>query len=256
MEHTYNTSGIYTLVITIVDDDGASTVGTFDLYVEEPAEVDAYEPDNSYDQASVIELGETQEHSIAPGGSDIDWVTFTLTEGTDVEIRTSMDPDQWGDTVIALYDELGVPYSWIAWDDDSGGGLTSRIVAALPAGTYWVEIWSYGLYNEIPSYYISVSETEIVNEPPYAYMYWWPTEPAPGQEVYFYGWDSYDPDGWITDWIWDFGDGCIGEGYLVNYTFQEAGEYLVTLTVVDNVGESASTSSWIWVQRTSRQLRV
>ena len=244
VEHTYVEAGVYTLTLVITDDDGAQASFSFWLQVLEPAEPDQYEPDNTYDLASTMELGEVQEHSIAPGGGDIDWVTFTLTEETGVAIETSIP--EWGDTVIALYDEDGVPDSWIAVDDDSGPGLSSRIVIGLQPGTYWIEIWSYGYWDEIPIYTLSLTEVEIVNEPPYAYIYWWPIEPSPGQEVMFYA-DAWDPDGYVTSCVWDFGNGSTAEGWSVNYSFAEEGYHIVTLTVTDNAGATTSVSETVFV---------
>ncbi|MGD9962481.1 MAG: PKD domain-containing protein [Thermoplasmata archaeon] len=241
-EVVFGTVGDQWLAVWDAENANLSTGIWFDVRL--PYEVDMYEPDDYYALASVIEFGEVQTHSIVPEWDD-DYVTFTLAEPTSVEIRTIINGS--GDTVMTLYDEAGVPYSPIAYDDDSGGGLSSLITADLPQGTYWVSVSAFGGYSEVPVYYILLSETQNVNLPPYAYMYWWPSEPSPGQEVYFDGWSSYDPDGWITQWLWDFGDGSTGEWGALNHTFYEAGEYNVTLTVVDNEGAAATTQSLIYV---------
>ena len=49
---------------------------------------------------------------------------------------------------------------------------------------------------------------------------------------------SYDPDGSITSYEWDFGDGTNATGITVNHTFS-AGTYTVRLTVTDNEGLTA-----------------
>ncbi|MEW5748321.1 MAG: PKD domain-containing protein [Candidatus Thermoplasmatota archaeon] len=256
VNHTYEAPGWYLLFLEVVDDDGASTSFSYDLYVDEAAGPDAYEPDDTFDQASDIQLGETQEHSIAPGAGDVDWVTFTLDDATDVDIRTSFADGDWGDTVIALYDEGGVPDSWIAYNDDWTYDLSSRIVASLPAGTYWVQVWSYGYYNEIPSYYISLNDAGTMNEPPVAQFMWWPEQPAPGQVVLFDAWNSYDPDGWITQWHWDFGDNSTADGQWAEHAFDEVGDYIVTLTVVDDCGAQASASAMVCVRENAAPVPV
>jgi PKD repeat protein len=48
---------------------------------------------------------------------------------------------------------------------------------------------------------------------------------------------SFDPDGTITNWAWDFGDGVEGAGIQVSHTYQTYGIYNVTLTVSDNDGK-------------------
>ncbi len=52
--------------------------------------------------------------------------------------------------------------------------------------------------------------------------------------VTFDGSGSYDPDGFIVDYSWDFGDGDSAGGVTVNHTYLEAGEFYATLTVMDD----------------------
>ena len=46
--------------------------------------------------------------------------------------------------------------------------------------------------------------------------------------------DSSDSDGDIESYAWDFGDGQVGTGKTADHTYDEAGEYDVTLTVTDD----------------------
>ena len=57
--------------------------------------------------------------------------------------------------------------------------------------------------------------------------------------------ETYDPDGTIIYYIWDFGDGSLIEGedmYAPQHTYSKAGQYTVTLTVRDNRGDENSKS--------------
>jgi PKD repeat protein len=47
---------------------------------------------------------------------------------------------------------------------------------------------------------------------------------------------SYDPDGIIVAWDWDFGDGMTGSGEMTTHSYATAGVKLVTLTVTDAQG--------------------
>jgi len=49
---------------------------------------------------------------------------------------------------------------------------------------------------------------------------------------------SYDPDGEIVSYDWDFGDGSTGVGEIVVHNYYAPGDYLVVLTVTDNEGAS------------------
>ncbi len=63
-----------------------------------------------------------------------------------------------------------------------------------------------------------------------------------GQPLKFDASGSHDPDGSITAYAWNFGDGSIGSGASPSHAFRKAGTYTVTLGVRDSAGLSASTS--------------
>jgi nitrous oxidase accessory protein NosD len=56
---------------------------------------------------------------------------------------------------------------------------------------------------------------------------------------------SYDYNGIITEYQWQFGDGNNGTGVLVNHPYSDYGTYAVSLTVVDNEGSSNTTIQYI-----------
>lgn len=57
------------------------------------------------------------------------------------------------------------------------------------------------------------------------------------------GSSSSDPDGTVTQWTWDFGDGSAPvTGATASHTYAAGGDYTVTLTVTDDRGGEASTS--------------
>ncbi len=63
-----------------------------------------------------------------------------------------------------------------------------------------------------------------------------------GPEVLFDGTASYDPDGVIVDWEWNFGDGTYGSGPTVVHTYDGSqNQYPVTLTVTDAQGYAATS---------------
>lgn len=53
---------------------------------------------------------------------------------------------------------------------------------------------------------------------------------------------SYDPDGKIVSYLWNFGDGAAGSGPLVTHVYEGDGVYVVQLTVIDDQGISSSSS--------------
>ena len=68
---------------------------------------------------------------------------------------------------------------------------------------------------------------------PFANFNYEPSDPWIFHLIYFKS-TSYDPDGNIVNWTWDFGDGNIS--YLENTTHQYSnnGTYTVGLTIIDN----------------------
>ncbi len=80
---------------------------------------------------------------------------------------------------------------------------------------------------------ISVTSTGACRLP-VAYFSYSPLEPMVNQMVTFNASASYDPDGGIVSYKWDFGDGTTGSGIIVNHTYTAVGSYIVTLTIKDN----------------------
>ncbi|MCK5560047.1 MAG: PKD domain-containing protein [Thermoplasmata archaeon] len=54
------------------------------------------------------------------------------------------------------------------------------------------------------------------------------------EKIYFDASDSYDPDGYITAYIWDFGNGDFDSEPISTYSFSDTGNYSIILTVIDN----------------------
>ncbi|MDD3814549.1 MAG: hypothetical protein PHZ02_07865 [Desulfocapsaceae bacterium] len=99
------------------------------------AAADLYEPDNDLVSANVIDLNSPQAHTLDPA-EDIDFVSFTGVKGNIYLLETSSVEDT--DTYLYLYDSNGKE---LAKDDDSGIGLSSKIVWTCPdAGTYYAMV--------------------------------------------------------------------------------------------------------------------
>jgi RHS repeat-associated protein len=86
------------------------------------------------------------------------------------------------------------------------------------------------------------SWTSGANQPPVANA-GGPYNGVAGQPVQFNGGGSFDPDGSISGYAWNFGDGGTGSGAAPFHTYAAAGTYNVVLTVTDNLGAQGSAST-------------
>jgi parallel beta-helix repeat protein len=62
----------------------------------------------------------------------------------------------------------------------------------------------------------------------------YPENPVVNQTIIFDASSSYDIGGTIVSYEWNFGDGTTGTGEIVNHSYSDAEDYLVTLTVTDD----------------------
>ncbi len=80
--------------------------------------------------------------------------------------------------------------------------------------------------------------------PPVARFTYAPWDPKTKEIVTFNASDSYDPDGGsLQSYQWDFGDGNTGSGMVVMHQYNTSGNYTISLTITDDEGQTASTSS-------------
>jgi len=75
---------------------------------------------------------------------------------------------------------------------------------------------------------------EKEGQPPVASFTYSPENPVVTTEIAFDASSSYDPDGEIVSYDWDFGDGNSAEGEVVAHAYPEPRTYTVTLTITDN----------------------
>jgi len=244
--HTFYNPGSYLVTLSVVDNTGLGDYVTHRVNVSGGAEGDMYEPDDVYTNASTIVPGETQTHSIHNGGADVDWVMFTLTEATWATLYTSGSTPTYHDTVMYLYDSYGVPTSYIAYNDDGGGNLYSRIEISLGPGTYYIKIRPFS-YSEIVEYLLTLEVGPGPNMPPVPVISWEGT-PTVGVPILFNGSGSYDPDGYIVQYWWWISDGnTTSSEPVVSHTFSEAGLAYVELGVVDDDGDWSWTYEQLYV---------
>jgi len=126
-------------------------------------------------------------------------------------------------------------YQWDFGDGANGEGATPAHVYS-KTGTYNVKLTvtdDTNTGNNKASTDIKV----VVNEKPLADA--GPDQiAAVGQEITLSGGKSFDPDGQISSFVWDFGDGASAEGKSATHRYAKPGIYTARLTVQDNTGQA------------------
>ncbi|MCW4048742.1 MAG: PKD domain-containing protein [Candidatus Bathyarchaeota archaeon] len=69
-----------------------------------------------------------------------------------------------------------------------------------------------------------------------------------GSQVIFSASGSYDPDGSIVKYSWDYGDSNSGEGAVSSHAYTLPGEFTASLTVTDDQGATSSTLCTVTIE--------
>jgi uncharacterized repeat protein (TIGR01451 family) len=117
----------------------------------------------------------------------------------------------------------------------------------------WVAVWQDQRtdFGDIYAQNIQLDGTlgVVVSIPPVADFTWAPENPSQGQPITFDASASYDPDGYITQYEWDWDhDGVYDETYTTptaTHAWTIPGSYIVTLRVTDNTSVTSIISKTI-----------
>ena len=129
-------------------------------------------------------------------------------------------------------------------------------VTYVPSGSYWLEVDAdpdNRVIEEDESNNIVRIQIEYTRPPGLPPLDQPPTAVASANvlngtaplNVTFSAINSSDPDGSLTGFDWDYGDGNTGFGITVTHTFTQAGNYPVILTVTDNSGNTDSDTLYV-----------
>jgi hypothetical protein len=107
--------------------------------------------------------------------------------------------------------------------------------------TIYFKTKEYGNYIPFLEVTYTISEANIEPIPGFSIT---PLHPTIKDSIQFTD-TSYDPDGIITQWFWDFGDGNSSTSKNPTHTYIQSGQYTVTLQVTDNDRGIKSTTESI-----------
>ncbi len=136
------------------------------------------------------------------------------------------------------YDPDGeiVNYNWDFGDGTTGTGINPSHIYNTPGGyEVTLTVTDDDGATDADDLVITVFESEI-NQNPVADISVDSLNGFIGFPLNFDGSESYDPDGTIVSYLWDFGDGAVGAGVNPSHVYNTPGGYEVTLTVTDDDG--------------------
>jgi len=220
LSYTFDQPGNQTAVLTVTDDAGVSATASV--------------------QITVLDATLQPPSGAIPPSAAFTIATSGAQAPVDVQVDAAASSDPDGQIVA------------YAWDFGDGSGATGVRAnhTYTAAGRYQITLSTTdndGL-RSATSLAVDVAaapEEPPPNAPPIASI---AADRSSGEtpfEVRFDASGSRDSDGEIVAFEWDFGDGGVGTGPVVHHTFQTASDFTVRLTVRDNQGANASTTTSI-----------
>jgi PKD repeat protein len=162
------------------------------------------------------------------------------------------DPDHQNYTYGTIVEVTAIPSSgWIFdhWSGDVNGTTNPELVNMTSDKVITAHFKQKESGRRPPAY----SSGDDKNLPPIADLS--AGEPYQGfinSEITFNGSLSYDPDGYITMWHWDFGDETNGTGETTIHSYATAGTYTANLTVTDNDGATNTSQTTVVISIPNR----
>ncbi len=215
-------TGIYNVTFEAWDDDWGYS-GVYTTYINVTDSLANMPPTivaPSENQTINAQVNTTSNFTVLAWDPNGDNLTFNFNDSTIIKGSQNQSMGFVTLPISYNYTQIGVYEINLTVCDDSGyaNNCTSRLFS------------------------INVTEQAVVNQEPVADANG-PYSGDEGSPVAFDGSGSYDPDGSIVAYSWDFGDGNTAAVQNPNHTYGENGSYTVTLTVVDDSGATNTTTT-------------
>ncbi|WP_374330512.1 PKD domain-containing protein [Aestuariivirga sp.] len=189
--------------------------------------------------------------------SDVDVFSIAASAGTLTATVSPADRSPDADLMLTLMDGSGS----ILASANPQNQLSASVTFPIPAtGTYYLAVrgtgqgdpasTGYSAYGSVGNFRLTASYTGASGSPPQAVLTASTNSGVAPAAVTLDGSQSFDSDGVVKFYYWDFGDGTgdtTGSLQSVTKTYTTPGVYNARLTVVDNQGFSSSAVQTITV---------
>ncbi|MET1257006.1 PKD domain-containing protein [Aliikangiella maris] len=260
--HAYTRAGKFTVTLTVTDNSGNTNRDSATVTITDTPEYCEVSGSTQYEWISKVVIGafENTSGASASGYEDFSSKTVAL---------------KVGDNVASLTSDGGYSENWTAWIDFDGNGLfdsSEKVLQNLsglgevsgnisvPASangittrmrismTYQTQASSAcgNLGDSETEDYTVVIGSDTSNQKPIANAngnY----QAKENESIQFSSRGSNDPDGTITRYDWDFGNGDISTQANPTYRYSTAGNYTVTLKVTDDKGATHSDTATVTI---------
>src|SRR2546426_99373 len=162
-----------------------------------------------------------------------------VTVGSSVEFNASSSSDPDG-TIMS--------YTW-DFGDLTGGTGVNPSHSYLTFGTFnaTLTVTDNESFTATTYRHIVVHPPPPGPQPPVADFVASPSPTNPRSQITFNASYSFDPDGTITSYTWEFGDSTTGSGIIARHAYANSGVFTVNLTVVDDANLSSTATHQVTV---------
>ncbi|GAB6040917.1 PKD domain-containing protein [Endothiovibrio diazotrophicus] len=207
----FDREGVYLVTLEVVDNDGAHSETT-------------------------------QEITVTPGFNASPTAAFSATPTSGyLPLTVALNGSESTDSDGSI-----VSYVWSSSDGQESAGVSSNLTFS-SAGTYEITLTVTDDQGASHQSTHSIVVDEPSNESPVASFSMAPSAGVAPLTVVLDGSGSTDPDGSIINYVWNTSDGQTARGISSTLTFSSAGNYVVTLTVVDDEGATHQSTQSVSV---------
>jgi hypothetical protein len=213
---------------------------------------------NTIGTATLLSGNAPTTTGILENGDEVDVYSFSVNDGTFAVKVAPLLPMGNLFSRLTLYDKTGTPKATATPGTTSDPTISFN--TKLTRGTYYLAVngaglgnpkgWGFSSYGSIGQYTLSANITSApASSVPIAETK--QSTPLKGPApltVNFSSSGSYDPDGSIVGYSWNFGDGSMGSNQPnASNTYRVPASYKATLMVTDNSGFSAAKDVGLYV---------